>query len=110
MAMSPQLTRRLKVLLKAVGILLLAPLLYFSAALAGGLIPANAGWIEAERGVRIFVRTNGVHTWIMVPKVAAGIDWRRIAPPEHIQDQRYARGNHIAIGYRSEEHTSELQS
>jgi uncharacterized protein (TIGR02117 family) len=99
MAPSSQLRRGLKPLLKALAILLALPLAYFAGALIGGLVPANAGWREAERGVRIFVRTNGVHTWIMVPKAVAGIDWRRIAQEEHIRDPRYARGNYLAIGY-----------
>ena len=87
----------LKLLLRGLGILLALPLLYFTAALIGALIPANAGWKEAKAGVTIFVRTNGVHTWIMVPSAAAGIDWRPIAPASHIQDPRYA-GNYLAIG------------
>jgi uncharacterized protein (TIGR02117 family) len=99
MQISPRLRPILKALLKALGVLVAVPLLYFGTALIGGLIPANAGWREAQGGVRIFIRTNGVHTWIMVPKAAAGIDWRRIAPPEHIDDIRYARGNYLAIGY-----------
>jgi uncharacterized protein (TIGR02117 family) len=74
------------------------PLLYFAAALFGGLIPANPAWKEADRGAIIFVRTNGVHTWLMVPTVAAGIDWRPLAPAHHIRDPRYA-GNYLAIGY-----------
>jgi uncharacterized protein (TIGR02117 family) len=99
MQMPPKLRLALKTFLKALGILLALPLIYFAAALLGGLIPANAGWQEAKSGVRIFVRTNGVHTWILMPKVAAGIDWRPIARPAHIKDPRYARGNHIAVGY-----------
>jgi uncharacterized protein (TIGR02117 family) len=99
MHMPPQLRRSLKSFLKALGVVLALPLLYFTCALIGGLIPANGGWQEAERGVRIFVRTNGVHTWIMVPTVAAGIDWRPIAGAEHIKDPRYVRGNYLAIGY-----------
>jgi hypothetical protein len=94
-----ELRRAGKALLKATGILLLAPFLYFVSALIGGLIPANPGWQPAASGVRVFVRTNGVHTWIMMPKVAAGIDWRPIALPEHIEDIRYAAGDHIAVGY-----------
>jgi uncharacterized protein (TIGR02117 family) len=73
-------------------------LLYFTAALLGGVLPANPAWREAERGITIFVRTNGVHTWLMVPSVAAGIDWRPLAPPHHIRDPLYA-GNYLAIGY-----------
>jgi uncharacterized protein (TIGR02117 family) len=99
MQMSPQLRKAAKAVLKALGILLALPLLYFAAALVGGLIPANGGWKEADRGVRIFVRTNGVHTWIMVPAAAAGIDWRGIARPEHVEDARYAAGNYLAIGF-----------
>ena len=92
----------LKLLLRAVLVLLALPLFYFGGALAGGLIPANAGWREAERGVTIFVRTNGVHTWLMVPSAAAGIDWRGLAPAAHIRDPRYA-GNYLAIGYGNRE-------
>ena len=99
MQMSPQLRRASRALWKGLGILLAVPLIYFAAALVGGLLPANPSWTEAERGVRIFVRTNGVHTWIMVPTMAAGVDWRGIAPPEHIKDPRYAAGNYLAIGY-----------
>ncbi len=72
------------------------------AGVAGSLIPANSGWREAERGVTIFVRTNGVHTWIMVPAAEAGVDWRPLAPPEHIRDPRYA-GDYLAIGYGNRE-------
>jgi uncharacterized protein (TIGR02117 family) len=94
----PSTTRALNLLLRGIGVLLAFPLLYFTAALLGGLIPANPGWTQAERGVTIFVRTNGVHTWLMVPSVAAGIDWRPLAPAHHIQDPRYA-GNYLAVGY-----------
>jgi uncharacterized protein (TIGR02117 family) len=99
MQTSPRLRRTMMALVKGLGIMLAFPLLYFTGALVGGLVPANAGWNEAQSGVRIFVRTNGVHTWIVVPKVAAGIDWTPIVPAAHIEDPRYARGSHIAIGY-----------
>ena len=85
-----------------VAALLALPLLYFTGALIGGLVPANSGWRQADQGITIFVRTNGVHTWIMVPVVAAGVDWRPLAPPTHIKDPRYA-GNYLAIGYGNRE-------
>jgi uncharacterized protein (TIGR02117 family) len=78
--------------------LLALPLLYGLAALVGFLIPVNAGWKEAERGVTIFIETNGVHTWVMVPVLTADMDWRPLARPEHIRDPRYA-GTHISIGF-----------
>ena len=79
------------------------PLLYFLAALVLGTIPANAGWHEAKEGVRIFVRTNGVHTWIMVPKVTAEMDWRPLVPGTDLKDPRWGNGNYVAIGYGNRE-------
>jgi hypothetical protein len=61
-------------------------LLYFLAAFVGAMVPANAGWREPDEGVTIFVRTNGVHTWILLPAVSAEMDWRRIAPAAHIRE------------------------
>ena len=79
--------------------LLLAPVAaYLLAALAGTLIPANRDWREAGQGVTIFIETNGVHTWVVVPTVNAEMDWRPMLPAEHIRDPRYA-GKYIAIGF-----------
>jgi uncharacterized protein (TIGR02117 family) len=94
--------RALKIGGWALGALLAPILLYFVAALIGGLVPANAGWTEPREGVPIFVRTNGVHTWIMVPTVSPEMDWRPLAPATHIRDPRYA-GNYIALGYGNRE-------
>jgi len=79
--------------------LLLAPVAaYLLAALAGTLLPTNRDWQEAKQGVTIFIETNGVHTWVVVPTVNAEMDWRPMLPAEHIRDQRYA-GNYVAIGF-----------
>jgi uncharacterized protein (TIGR02117 family) len=79
---------------------LLVPLgLYAVAGLVGGAIPANRGWRPPAQGVTIFVETNGVHTGIVVPKVAAGVDWRPLARPEHLRDPRYARYDHLSFGW-----------
>lgn len=80
-------------------VLLAIPLLYFLAALILGLLPANSSWREARDGITIFVRTNGVHTWIMMPKVNQHFDWRPYAPPQHLADPLYGAGDHVAIGY-----------
>ena len=74
------------------------PLALLAAVVLGALIPANAGWREPERGVQLFVRTNGVHTWIMVPIVTPQMDWRLLAPARDIREPRLA-GNYLAIGY-----------
>jgi uncharacterized protein (TIGR02117 family) len=82
---------------------LLTPvILYFLAAFGGGFIPANPGWREPEEGVTLFVRTNGVHTWILVPTVSPDMDWRPIAPAAHIRDPARA-GNYLALGYGNRE-------
>lgn len=91
--------RALRIIAYALGGVLAVPLLYLFAALILGAIPANAGWHEAKEGVRIFVRTNGVHTWIMVPKITAEMDWRPLVPGEHLKDPRWGNGNYVAIGY-----------
>ena len=85
-------------IMKSVGAVLLVPLLYLLAVALGGVLSANADWEEAEEGVTIFIRTNGVHTWIMVPTVNADADWRRLADASHIRDPRLA-GDYLAIGF-----------
>ncbi len=81
--------------------LLLAILAFPSAYLAAlvilGLIPANAGWREAEKGVVIFVNTNGVHTGIGMPAVNAIMDWRSYAPAAHLREPIAA--DYLIIGY-----------
>lgn len=94
--------RALKNLLWSLAAVLVLPVAYFLAALIGAAIPANADWTEPQEGVMLFVRTNGVHTWIMMPTVSPEMDWRPIAPPAHIRDRRYA-GNYLAIGYGNRE-------
>ncbi len=92
--------RRAIIILLRIALALIAlPLGYFLLAAFLGLVPANVAWHEADRGITIFVRSNGVHTWIMMPKVNRYMDWRPYAPAEHLRDPRYGRGNYVAIGY-----------
>ena len=85
--------------LKALAILVGLPLFYLLAGVVGSLIPANADWREPEQGVTILVRTNGVHTWLLLPKVAEGVDWRPLADPSDIRDPRYGAGDYLAFGF-----------
>ncbi|HEX8513328.1 MAG TPA: TIGR02117 family protein [Allosphingosinicella sp.] len=91
--------RASRITLRVAGALLAVPLLYFLAALVLGAVPANRGRVEPKEGVTIFVRTNGVHTWILVPKVTPEMDWRPLVPGGHLKDARWGRGNHVALGY-----------
>ncbi len=74
-------------------------LAYVVAGLIGGAVPVNRDWRQPERGVEIWVESNGVHTGIVVPKVAAGVDWRGLARPSHLADPRYARHDHVSFGW-----------
>jgi uncharacterized protein (TIGR02117 family) len=95
--------RALRISAYVLGGILAVPLVYLLAALILGAIPANPGWHEAKQGIRIFVRTNGVHTWIMVPKVSAEMDWRPLVPAAHLKDPRWGNGNYVALGYGNRE-------
>ena len=91
--------RAVRIGLRTLAGLAAIPLLYFLAALILGLVPANPGWSEAERGLTIFVRTNGVHTWLMVPKVTPVMDWRPLVPGAHVRQPGWEAASHVALGY-----------
>ena len=87
----------------AAGIVAL-PLLYFLAALFLGLVPANVSFRQqAQGGVLIYVRSNGIHTDIVMPKVNAEADWRPFADPTNLRDPRWGEADHVAIGYGARE-------
>jgi uncharacterized protein (TIGR02117 family) len=72
---------------------------YGAAGMIGGAIPANAGWHQPTNGVRIYVDSNGVHSGIIVPVAADGVDWRDLVRPTDIGDPRYADYGFIEIGW-----------
>jgi uncharacterized protein (TIGR02117 family) len=72
---------------------------YAVAGLIGGSIPSNRDWRPPASGVHIFVESNGVHTGIIVPKVAAGVDWRGVARAEDLRDPRYGAFDHVSFGW-----------
>ena len=93
----------LKILVRLLAVLVALPASYVLIALLLGLVPANVRWHEPERGVQLYVRTNGVHTWILMPKVNAIMDWRPYARAGDLGDPRYGRGDYIAVGYGNRE-------
>jgi uncharacterized protein (TIGR02117 family) len=96
---SRKLGRPQRIALKAIALLVGLPIFYLLAGVLGSILPANPGWEQPERGVTIFVRTNGVHTWLLLPKVSEGIDWRPLADPGHLQDVRYGAADYLAFGF-----------
>jgi uncharacterized protein (TIGR02117 family) len=72
---------------------------YGAAGMVGGAIPSNIGWTAPAQGVRILVESNGVHTDLVLPKVAAGVDWRDLLAGGDLADPRYAAFDHVAIGW-----------
>ena len=70
-----------------------------AAGMVGGAVPTNAGWRKPADGIQIFVESNGVHVGLILPKVAAGIDWRGAAPATDLSDPRYGAFDHLAIGW-----------
>ena len=94
-----KLRRPQRIALKALALSIGLPIFYLLAGLLGSILPANSRWEEPESGVTIFVRTNGVHTWLVLPKLSQGIDWRPLAEPRHLKDPRYGAGDYLAFGF-----------
>lgn len=75
------------------------PLAYLAAAGVLGAIPANVAWRPPAQGITIYVRTNGVHTWILMPARNRYMDWHPYAPGMDLKDPRWGNANYVAIGY-----------
>ena len=72
--------RRLPLIRRIMVALAALPLLYLLAALAGSLVPVNRGWSEPTAGTTIYLVSNGIHTDLILPEVAQGLDWRPLLP------------------------------
>lgn len=82
----------------AIGLILFG---YFGLGLALGAIPRTTAPLPAAGAdaVTIFVESSAIHTAIIVPKQAAGVDWRDWAPGQDLRDPRYAGFPFLAIGW-----------
>jgi len=56
------------------------PVAYLIAALIGSLVPVNRGWSEPDQGVTIYLANNGIHSDIVMPVKAQGLDWAPFVP------------------------------
>ena len=100
--MAPQTLGNVSLLRRAVrtlaGSLALVIGLYFLACLAGSFIGDNDSWRPPEKGVRIYVETNGIHTAIVMPRRAAGFDWSAFLPASDLADP-LATGDYISFSW-----------
>src|SRR4051812_29056903 len=73
--------RKKSSLLKRLALALAAiPLAYLVAAFLGSIIPVNRDWTEPDEGVTIYIANNGIHSDIVMPANAAGLDWTPFVP------------------------------
>lgn len=72
---------------------------YALAAVAGAVIPVNSGWHQAASGVRVYVIDNGVHTDLVVPVAAEGVDWRDLVKPGDLANPARAQQSHLSFGW-----------
>lgn len=72
-------------------------MLYILLSAVGSLVPDNVRWRETERGVTVFVRSNGIHTDIVMPARLGELDWLAVLPPGHVRAPGRQRG-WVAVG------------
>jgi len=65
---------------RAVAAVFALPALYLVAALIGSLVPTNRGWQEPRDGTTVYIADNGVHSDIVMPVNAQGLDWAAFIP------------------------------
>lgn len=72
---------------------------YLVTGLAGAALVTSPEWRPPVRGVTIWIENNGIHTSLVLPKRAAGLNWRRVFIPDDIADPRYAAHDFVAVGW-----------
>ena len=65
---------------RLLSLMLALPALYLAAALVGSLVAVNYGWTEPKQGTTVYIADNGVHTDLIMPLDAQGLDWRPLIP------------------------------
>jgi uncharacterized protein (TIGR02117 family) len=67
------------------------PFLYLVAAFLGSIIPVNRHWSEPSEGVTIYLADNGIHSDLILPVQAEGLDWAPLIPRRDFRDAPAAR-------------------
>jgi uncharacterized protein (TIGR02117 family) len=103
---SPRLLslKRLLLLLLRLALLSIGLVLaYFAVACALVLIPANSHPRSEVIAVNAFVLTNGVHTDLVLPIRAQGVDWSQAFPARHLPQDPGGEAAYVAIGWGDRE-------
>lgn len=95
-----QLLRRM--LRNALALIAAILVLYLVAALLGAIIPRNSASQQSAGEIVIFVRSNGVHSDLVLPAQAHGFDLYHLVPPAHTGDPAGA-GGWVAFGWGQRE-------
>ncbi len=97
------IVRIAKILLKIVLGFLSVTVFYLLVALISGFITFEAKATEdSQKGIEIFLQTNGVHSELILPVVNSEFDWRTIIDPNHCisADKNFS---YVAIGWGNKE-------
>ena len=91
-----------KILLWLIGSLLSLVLLYLFFAFLLAIIPCNKNYKPKEVGIKIFVISNGVHTFLTFPVKNELYDWTKTVKPKYFQNIDTAELKYISFGWGDE--------
>jgi uncharacterized protein (TIGR02117 family) len=83
---------------RSLAALLFLTTLYIAFGYAVAFFPINRDFASAPDGIEIFVASSGVHTDIVLPVRAAGIDWTGLLPLSDLRDSGIAP-SHVGFGW-----------
>jgi uncharacterized protein (TIGR02117 family) len=67
-------------LLKTLLLLISVVIIYLLAVVVFTFIPVNSNYLPPEKGIEIYIISNGVHTDIALPVIYDSLDWKDIIP------------------------------
>ena len=56
------------------------PAFYLTVSVCLALVPVNRNWTEPDLGQAVYLISNGIHTDLILPVDAQGLDWRPFIP------------------------------
>jgi hypothetical protein len=87
-----------RILLFLLGLLIGIPAIYIGVAFGYALLTPRLALPEGA-GIAIYACDNGIHTDLVLPIAAAGIDWRQLLRPP--MDAGTMAPSHVSIGWGS---------